>query len=109
MSKLNPARARTYRKTPVLTERLLWNFCGIESLAGSSFGGRFRSVPMWRISSAFERRLIVEADGPQHDPERDAVRDEWLKSQGFRVLRFANAEVQNNAYAVLDLILEVLG
>ncbi|WP_349312333.1 DUF559 domain-containing protein [Brevundimonas subvibrioides] len=39
----------------------------------------------------FRHRLIVEADGPQHDdPDADAARDAWLTAQGFRVLRFPN-------------------
>jgi very-short-patch-repair endonuclease len=38
-------------------------------------------------------RLVVEADGPFHDPEHDARRDAWLVSQGFRVLRFTNSQI----------------
>ena len=41
-----------------------------------------------------EARLVVEVDGPIHDhPDRqtrDLRRDEWLRSQGFDVLRFSN-------------------
>ena len=39
----------------------------------------------------FERRLVVEIDGPRHEvPEQqlaDENRDAWLREQGFRVLR----------------------
>lgn len=38
-------------------------------------------------------RLIVEADGPFHTAERDAVRDAWLAERGFRVLRFKNSQI----------------
>lgn len=42
-------------------------------------------------------RLIVEVDGGVHAVEacaaRDAERQEWIESRGFRVLRFTNAEV----------------
>jgi very-short-patch-repair endonuclease len=41
----------------------------------------------------FEQRLIVEADGPLHDPEADARRNAWLRRQGFTVLRFSNREI----------------
>jgi very-short-patch-repair endonuclease len=37
--------------------------------------------------------LIVEADGPWHDPDHDEVRDAWLTAQGLRVLRFPNAQI----------------
>lgn len=53
-------------------------------------------------------RLVVEADGPFHDPEQDAVRDAWLKAKGFRVLRFSNAEIHGSPDLVTDRILAVL-
>ena len=37
----------------------------------------------------FERQLILEVDGGQHaQKEEDKVRDQWLKKQGFTILRF---------------------
>lgn len=42
-------------------------------------------------------RLIIEADGSQHsDSREDRRRDDWLKSQGFTMLRFWNSEVLTN-------------
>jgi len=42
----------------------------------------------------FERRLVVEIDGPSHavPAQRlaDDGRDAWLREQGFRVLRLPN-------------------
>ncbi len=54
-------------------------------------------------------RLVIEADGPFHDPERDAVRDAWLAAKGFRVLRFPNTEIQLKDWQVIGRILEVVG
>jgi len=51
-------------------------------------------------------RLIVEADGPFHDAGRDAIRDAWLASQGFRVLRFSNHEIGARDWNVLRRITE---
>jgi very-short-patch-repair endonuclease len=58
----------------------------------------------------FESRLIVEIDGDHHSeqPVRDAKRDEWLKKQGFTVLRFWNSEVLKEIEAVKEKILRVL-
>jgi very-short-patch-repair endonuclease len=53
-------------------------------------------------------RLVVEADGPFHDPERDAIRDAWLRAKGFRVLRFSNQEIHNSPEFVADRILAAL-
>ena len=50
-------------------------------------------------------RLVVEADGPFHDPERDAIRDAWLRAKGFRVLRFNNRDVHGSPDAIAERIL----
>jgi very-short-patch-repair endonuclease len=40
------------------------------------------------------RKLVIEVDGGQHaDNADDAVRDSYLTSQGFHVLRFWNNDV----------------
>jgi len=43
----------------------------------------------------FEKRLIIEIDGGQHQEQADydSVRTERLNQQGYRVLRFWNNEV----------------
>jgi very-short-patch-repair endonuclease len=55
------------------------------------------------------RRLVIEADGPFHDPVRDADRDAWLTAKGFRVLRFSNQEIQGSPDLVAGRILEAIG
>ncbi|GJD84302.1 hypothetical protein HPGCJGGD_2178 [Methylobacterium haplocladii] len=56
-----------------------------------------------------DAKLIVEADGSQHaESVRDRIRDQWLVSQGYRILRFWNAEIMNNTTGVLDTILAAL-
>ena len=51
-------------------------------------------------------RLIVEADGPQHDARaEDAARDDWLLGQGFQVLRFPNPQIENRPHEVLTAII----
>jgi len=52
-------------------------------------------------------RVIVEADGPFHSPEEDAVRDAWLRGQSFRVLRFTNSQI-NAPDQVLGAILAAI-
>lgn len=56
----------------------------------------------------FDRRIIVEIDGGQHardeNVNKDKERDEWLRTQGFKVLRFWNNEVLNNINGVWEVI-----
>jgi very-short-patch-repair endonuclease len=51
-------------------------------------------------------KLVVELDGYSHDLQQDydKRRDRFMAEQGFRVMRFANAEVLNNLDGVVRTI-----
>ena len=57
-----------------------------------------------------EKRLIIEVDGGQHaeQSDYDAERDDWLREQGFIVLRFWNNDVLKNFEGVTERIFETL-
>jgi very-short-patch-repair endonuclease len=38
------------------------------------------------------KMLIIELDGPHHDPDKDAKRDEWLGRAGFTTWRIPNSK-----------------
>jgi len=100
------AFARTMRKAPSFHETQLWKLLRDRRLGALKFR---RQVPIGRYVADFvclRHRLIIETDGPLHDPDRDMVRDAWLASQGFRVLRFGNAEVSGQPGAVMAAILK---
>jgi len=98
-------RARRLRQTAPATERKLWAMLRDRRLSALKFR---RQVPIGPYVADFvclRHRLIIEADGPFHDPLRDGARDAWLSARGFRVLRFANREVDQPgrvAQAILD-------
>ena len=56
----------------------------------------------------YEKRIVIELDGGQHARERneleDKKRDEWMNSQGFKILRIWNHEVLQNLEGVLQHI-----
>ena len=56
------------------------------------------------------RKLIIELDGSQHleQEEYDAERTEFLKTKGYKVLRFWNNAVMNDIDSVLNLIWDTL-
>jgi len=101
--------AKTMRKNPTEAERTLWSI-----LRNNRFSNyKFRhQVPIERYIADFvcyEAKLIVELDGSQHaENEKDIIRDNWLKSQGFQVLRVWNNDLSNNKDSVLDAIWNAL-
>jgi len=102
-------QARALRRSAPSTERLLWKLLRDRRLEGLKFR---RQVPMGPYVLDFvclRHRLVLEADGPFHDPEHDAVRDAWLAAKGFRVLRFPNDEIVEKNWRVIAQILTAVG
>jgi len=102
-------RSRRLRGEMTLPEQALWR-----SLRRLGFHVR-RQAPIGRYVVDFaihEMRLVIEIDGGWHDfPEaqlHDATRDDWLRSQGYRVLRFRNQQVLDDAEGVVEAILSSL-
>ena len=99
--------ARSMRRAPAATERLLWNLLRDRRLGDLKFR---RQVPLGRYIADFvcpRHRLIIEADGPSHENSlHDQERDAWLGAQGFRVMRFPNKAIQDDPDGVLSKILK---
>lgn len=57
-----------------------------------------------------EAKLVIELDGGQHGDQTayDGVRTDFLRSQGYRVLRFWNNELLENKQGVLTAIVNEL-
>ena len=55
-----------------------------------------------------DAKLVVEIDGGQHfevvHQKRDARRDAFLASKGYRVIRFNNYDVMTNRMGVFEVI-----
>ncbi|RCX32277.1 endonuclease domain-containing protein [Thioalbus denitrificans] len=100
------AQARKLRANMTDAEQLLWRRLRRRQLDGHKFR---RQVPVGLYIADFlcyEKRLIVELDGGQHMERRyhDRQRDDWLRNQGFEVVRFWNDEVLRDPGAVLEEI-----
>lgn len=97
------------RKAPTEAERALWHILRAKRLSGWKWKRQQKLGGYIPDFVCFGARLIVEADGSQHaDSDYDAVRDAWLKSQGFRLLRFWNNDILNNPEGVATAILAAL-
>jgi very-short-patch-repair endonuclease len=100
--------AKRMRREPALYERKLWTLLRDRRLEGLKFRRQVVIGPYVADFVCMRHRLIVEADGPLHDTERDAVRDAWLGSQGFRVLRFPNQQIELRDWEVIGAIAEAV-
>lgn len=74
-----------------------------------------RQVPIGRYIVDFaclKAKLIIELDGIQHaEPEHeraDHIRDIWLRSEGYQILRFWNDEIKEGRTLILNMILKAL-
>ena len=90
-------------------EALLWHHLRAHRLNGAKFKRQQALGPYVVDFVNFDARLIIEADGGQHNESRhEAERDAWLAAQGFSVLRFWNNEMLWNIEGVLVRIVEAL-
>jgi very-short-patch-repair endonuclease len=100
--------ARRLRRAQTDVERQLWYALRDRRFHAYKFR-RPQPVGAYVVDFiCFEHRLIVELDGSQHAaPDRlahDAARTRFLEGEGFRVLRFWNAEMNENFAGVLEVI-----
>ncbi len=102
-------RAQKLRREMTPPERALWQHLKRLKHQGHKF---CRQAPIGHYIVdfvSFSDRLVIELDGRTHDGEEavayDKVRDEFLRSQGFEVLRFSNVLVLSDVEAVVNTIL----
>ena len=101
--------AKHLRQNMTDAEKLLWYHLRAYRLNGKRFRRQQPLGPYIVDFVHFGSRVIVEADGGQHnDSLSDKERDAWLRSQGFRVLRFWNHEILRQTDVVLSVIYDVL-
>jgi len=101
----NIPRARVLRRGQTEAERRLWSMLRDRRLGGFKFVRQFPLGPYIVDFCCRKAMLIVEADGGQHSGSaRDAARDGFLVSRGYRVLRFWNADVLARSGEVAETI-----
>lgn len=91
-------------------ERILWQHLRAGRLSGFKFK---RQQPLGRYIIDFvclEAKLSIELDDGQHQDlaAQDAMRDAWLKAEGYSVVRFWNNEFLQNKAGCLEKVLAEL-
>ena len=102
------ARARSLRKRQTDAEAKLWSRLRDRRLDGLKFRRQGPKGPFVVDFLCDAAMLIVELDGERHADglrvKADARRTIYLKSLGYEVVRFWNAEVFHELESVLDRI-----
>ena len=103
--------SRQLRKNMTSQERKLW--CIIRNR--QFYGYRFRrQFPLGQYIVDFicrEKKIIIEIDGGQHNEikniQYDNKRTEYLISEGYKVMRFWNNDIDKNISGVYEKLKEV--
>ena len=101
--------ARLLRQNSTQAERTIWSVLRNRQL-------KYKFVRQYIIDDKYivdficrEKKLIIEIDGGQHcDSDKDKKRDEYLKQNGYEVMRCWNSDIMNNLDGCLAIIVSTL-
>lgn len=104
--------SQNLRKTMTKQEVILWQYIRNKQIEDAKFR---RQVPINKYICdfvCFEKKIIIEIDGGQHNfdkqHEKDLARDDFFTSQGFKILRFWNNDIENNIEGVIQKIIDTI-
>lgn len=118
----NPPKKSRSRRKPGITERarqlrwvensaegMLWQDLKGRRLAGHQFVRQHPIGPYFADFCCRKKKLVVELDGSQHaDSPYDHRRDEFMRANGYSVLRFWSHEALKQRRAICEAILAAL-
>ena len=106
------ARIREFRGSPTEAEKAAWKLLR-ESRLGAKFRRQFRIQNGALDFYCFEHRLAIELGGGVHsqiDPiRRDAVKEDYLRTLGIRLLRIPNAMVLEHPDEFVRTVVGAMG
>ena len=112
ISRFRRERAKQLRSNVTEPEKALWRALKRIPVYGSHFRRQVPIGPYVADFACLKARLLIELDGGHHSQDEIAATDEartqWLVKEGYRVIRFWNAELTRNMNGVLDTIYAAL-
>jgi very-short-patch-repair endonuclease len=100
--------AKKLRREQTEVERKLWSALRNRQFDGFKFRRQQPLGPYIADFVCFGAKLIIELDGDQHGSDKgiayDRARTRFLQTEGFKVLRFPNHEINGSIDNVLDTI-----
>jgi very-short-patch-repair endonuclease len=104
--------AKRLRADETTAEKALWWVLRRIPMMGTHFRRQVPIGPYVVDIACMSARLVIEVDGPSHSFDdqivKDARRTAFLEAEGYKVLRFGNAEALGSVDAVLDTIYAAL-
>ncbi|KAA3449384.1 endonuclease domain-containing protein [Mesorhizobium sp. SARCC-RB16n] len=102
-------RARKLRQAGNQAEALLWLELKVRKLGGHRFTRQLSIGPFFADFACRENWLVVEVDGSQHaDSSYDRRRDDFMRAQGYSILRLWSHDVLKHRTSVCETILAAL-
>jgi len=105
-------RVRELRASPTEAEKAAWKLLRDRRL-GAKFRRQFRVEKGVLDFCCFEHRLAIELDGGVHSQidqmRKDAVKEDYLRTLGIRLLRIPNAMVLEHPDEFVRQVLENIG
>jgi very-short-patch-repair endonuclease len=104
-------RARELRRLQTEAEGLLWSLLRARQVCGLKFRRQHPIGPFFADFACVSHRIVVELDGGYHDQTQadDRQRQNYLHSHGWKVVRFSNGDVLQDAEVVARAIAHELG
>ena len=103
--------ARKLRREASVPERAMWNILREFRRRGVHFRRQVQIGTYYTDFACHRPAIVIEVDGSTHGSNlaqsNDAVRDDYLRGRGYRVLRFLSNDVTRNANGVF-LAIEAL-
>ncbi len=107
-SKTQKQNAKDLRNNPTPAEKILWQYLKKSQLNGLKFR---RQQPIGKYIADFlccSSKIIIELDGGQHNSdtniEYDEKRDNFLKKEGYQVIRIWNNDIYDNIEGVMEYL-----
>jgi very-short-patch-repair endonuclease len=112
VEQIRRAGARRLRANATETETLLWKRLRAIKIDGSHFRRQVPIGPYVVDFACMAARLVIELDGSGHNIDarrtKDDRRTRWPEAEGYRVIRFWNNDLRQNANGVLETIYAAL-
>lgn len=105
-------RAKQLRKDMTDAEHVLWSYLNRRQMDGHHFRKQHSIGPYVADFACVKSRLVIEVDGFTHTSDfelaHDKKRDAYMKSLGWKILRFWNEDIYRDIDSVLGEIIDTI-